>query len=131
MEGDRSKAWTAAVNAVSVTPCPSCPKSRRFDARSRRACLGARLLRCACRGFGLLRVGRTEDLVRDPSLAELGPDPLADPQDGARLRAIARGSRVAVKSFLMDQRRIAGIGNIYASEILFRAGVDPRRRAGS
>jgi formamidopyrimidine-DNA glycosylase len=44
---------------------------------------------------------------------------------------MALGSRVAVKTFLMDQRRIAGLGNIYASEVLHRAGLDPRRRAGA
>jgi formamidopyrimidine-DNA glycosylase len=83
------------------------------------------------RRFGLLRLGSTAALGRDPALRALGPDPLADPPDGARLHAIARGARVAVKNFLLDQRRIAGIGNIYASEILFRAAVDPRRRAGA
>ncbi|MHB8770255.1 MAG: bifunctional DNA-formamidopyrimidine glycosylase/DNA-(apurinic or apyrimidinic site) lyase [Syntrophales bacterium] len=48
-----------------------------------------------------------------------------------RLREIAGGRRLPVKSFLMDQRLIAGIGNIYACEILFVAAVDPRRPAGS
>src|SRR5262249_59108838 len=47
------------------------------------------------------------------------------------LRDRARGLRVSAKNFLLDQRRIAGIGNIYASEILFRARVDPRRAAGA
>ena len=83
------------------------------------------------RRFGLLRLVPTADLGRDPALARLGPDPVAEPPTGAGLRAVARGSRVAVKTFLMDQRRIAGLGNIYASEVLHRAGLDPRRRAGA
>ena len=83
------------------------------------------------RRFGLLRLVRTPDLGRDPALARLGPDPVATPPTGAGLRAVARGSRMAVKTFLMDQRRIAGLGNIYASEVLHRAGLDPRRRAGA
>ena len=82
------------------------------------------------RRFGLLRLVPTADLGRDPALARLGPDPVAAPPTGEGLRAMARGSRVAVKTFLMDQRRIAGLGNIYASEVLHRAGLDPRRLAG-
>jgi formamidopyrimidine-DNA glycosylase len=81
------------------------------------------------RRFGLLRLLRTRNLDRDPALARLGPDPVAAPPTGPSLEAAAAGSRVAVKTLLMDQRRIAGLGNIYASEVLHRAGVDPRRPA--
>lgn len=83
------------------------------------------------RRFGMLRVVPTAKLARDPSLRILGPDPLAEPRDGAALRAAARGSKTAIKLWLLDQKRMAGVGNIYASEVLFRAGVDPRRRAGA
>lgn len=83
------------------------------------------------RRFGMLRVVPTAKLEKDPSLELLGPDPLASPRDGAALREAARGARTSIKVWLLDQRRIAGIGNIYASEVLFRAGVDPRRRAGA
>lgn len=82
------------------------------------------------RRFGLLRMTPTSRLSRDPALVGLGPDPIADPLRGAWLRERARGAKIAVKSFLLDQKRIAGIGNIYASEILHRAGVSPRRQAG-
>jgi len=82
------------------------------------------------RRFGLLRARATEGISEDPALATLGPDPLGAPPSGPGLAAIARGARVSVKNFLLDQKRIAGIGNIYASEILHRAGVDPRRPAG-
>ncbi len=83
------------------------------------------------RRFGMARVLDTASLGDDPSLAVLGPDPIATPPTGASFAGLARGARVSVKLFLLDQRRIAGIGNIYASEILHRAGVDPRRRAGT
>ena len=83
------------------------------------------------RRFGLLRLAKTERLTNDPALRILGPDPIALPPTGERLHTVARGTRVAVKNFLLDQRRVAGIGNIYASEILHRAAVDPRRRAGT
>jgi len=61
--------------------------------------------------------------------AGIGPEPLNDDFDVAALRARIRGSRQAIKKVLMDQRRIAGVGNIYANEALFRAGIDPSRRA--
>src|SRR5262249_48796428 len=67
---------------------------------------------------------------RDPHLAVLGPDPVSNPLAGSELHALAEGTKVSIKAFLLDQSRVAGIGNIYASEILHRAGVDPRARAG-
>ncbi len=82
------------------------------------------------RRFGLLRLQRTARLPADPHLAVLGPDPVAEPLTDLQLRALANDTRVTIKDFLVDQRRLAGIGNIYASEILHRAGVDPRTRAG-
>jgi len=69
--------------------------------------------------------------VQPEEVAPLLPD---DPMKGLpapRLRKIATARRRPVKSFLMDQKIIAGIGNIYASEILFAAGIDPRRPACS
>ena len=83
------------------------------------------------RRFGLLRAVPTARLAADPALATLGPDPLSHRPDGADLKSRARGLKLSVKNFLLDQKRIAGVGNIYASEILHRAGVNPRRRAGS
>jgi formamidopyrimidine-DNA glycosylase len=83
------------------------------------------------RRFGLLRGVPTEQAFSDPSLALLGPDPLSCPLSPSFLRKLARGTRLSVKNFLLDQRRLAGIGNIYASEILHRAAVDPRRSAGA
>lgn len=83
------------------------------------------------RRFGMLRVVPTDRLAHDPSLRLLGPDPLATPRDGEALRDAARGARTSIKTWLLDQRRIAGLGNIYASEVLFRARIDPRWRAGA
>lgn len=83
------------------------------------------------RRFGLLRALDSARAFEDRALAPLGPDPLARPPDGALLAAGARRLRSAIKLFLLDQRRLAGLGNIYASEVLHRAGVDPRRAAGA
>jgi formamidopyrimidine-DNA glycosylase len=81
------------------------------------------------RRFGCL-LWVTGDPARHRLLAGLGPEPLEREFDAVYLAARARGRRVAVKQFLMDQRVVVGVGNIYASESLFRAGVDPRRAAG-
>jgi len=63
--------------------------------------------------------------------AAMGPEPFSDEFDVAYLRAALAGRRAPLKSFLLDQRRIAGVGNIYADEALFRAGLHPLRAAGS
>jgi len=60
--------------------------------------------------------------------ARIGPEPLDDAFDIAKFVARLRGTRQAIKKTLMDQARIAGIGNIYANEALFRAAIDPSRR---
>jgi formamidopyrimidine-DNA glycosylase len=59
--------------------------------------------------------------------ARLGPEPLEPGYRAADLGLVLASTRAPVKNVLMDQRRVAGVGNIYASEALFRAGVDPRR----
>ena len=80
------------------------------------------------RRFGCLlwqAQGQTHELLRD-----LGPEPLDDPFDGDYLFARSRGRRAPVKTFLMDQRIVVGVGNIYAAESLFMAGISPLREAG-
>lgn len=65
-----------------------------------------------------------------PLLRGLGPEPLSDAFDGDWLFALSRGRKAPVKGFLMDQRVVVGVGNIYAAEALFAAGVSPLRAAG-
>jgi formamidopyrimidine-DNA glycosylase len=62
--------------------------------------------------------------------ARLGLEPLDERFTAEHLRALARGRTAPIKAFLLDQRRIAGVGNIYADEALFRAGIHPLRPAG-
>ncbi len=78
------------------------------------------------RRFGLMRVGRADEFVE---LGNVGPDPLSDTFSLSDLLALARGRKKPVKNLLMDQRALGGIGNIYANEILFRAGIRPGRQA--
>jgi len=70
------------------------------------------------------------DVAAHPLLCNLGPEPLSSEFDGDYLVRRAAGRKGAVKNFLMDQRIVVGVGNIYASEALFRAGIDPARPAG-
>jgi formamidopyrimidine-DNA glycosylase len=65
-----------------------------------------------------------------PLLQGLGPEPLSDAFDGDYLFALSRSRRAPVKTFLMDQAVVVGVGNIYAAESLFRAGISPLRAAG-
>ncbi len=65
-----------------------------------------------------------------PLLRGLGPEPLSDDFDGDHLWRLSRGRGASVKTFLMDQAVVVGVGNIYAAEALFRAGVHPQRAAG-
>jgi formamidopyrimidine-DNA glycosylase len=65
-----------------------------------------------------------------PLLARLGPEPLGDAFSGHYLHRASRGRKQAVKSFIMDAHVVPGIGNIYANEALFRAGIHPARAAG-
>ncbi len=64
-------------------------------------------------------------------LVRLGPEPLTELFDGERLFQLSRGKAVAVKPFIMDNAVVVGVGNIYATEALFAAGIDPRRAAGT
>ena len=77
----------------------------------------------------------TVSLMSEPEFATytegLGPEPLDPGFTEAHLSALLRGSTQAVKKVIMDQRRLAGVGNIYANEALWRAGIDPSRRASS
>jgi formamidopyrimidine-DNA glycosylase len=79
------------------------------------------------RRFGMAFVVSTGELDRDRHFAHLGIEPLGGDFDGSYLADRARGRRGPVKTFLMDSRLVVGVGNIYASEALYRAGVHPRR----
>lgn len=77
--------------------------------------------------------GGAGELARHPSFAGLGPEPLeaTAAELGRYLYETSRGRAAPIKNFLMDQRVVVGVGNIYASESLFRAGIHPGRKAGA
>jgi formamidopyrimidine-DNA glycosylase len=91
--------------------------------------LGDRMLRLRDpRRFGAV-LWTSADIERHPLLAHLGVEPLSRALHAARLHRLTRAHRAPIKQFLMDGRRIVGVGNIYANESLFRAGIAPRTPA--
>lgn len=91
--------------------------------------LGDRTLRLRDpRRFGAV-LWTAERVEAHPLLAHLGVEPLSRALHPQRLHALTRGIRAPIKQLLMDGRRIVGVGNIYANESLFRAGIDPRTPA--
>ncbi len=80
------------------------------------------------RRFGAL-LACDESLEHHPLLCRLGPEPLDDAFDAAYLYQITRKSSRAIKTLIMDAHAVVGVGNIYASEALFLAGIDPRKAA--
>ena len=83
------------------------------------------------RRFGLLDYVKRAEETQHPLLAGLGPEPLEAEFDDAYLSTALAGKMTPVKSALLDQRIVAGLGNIYVCEALFRSGISPRRLAAS
>src|SRR5690348_1332534 len=83
------------------------------------------------RRFGFMKLIAREKLESEPHLAPLGPEPLGNAFNAAMLAEACAGKKTSLKSALSDQRVVAGLGNIYVCEALFRAGLSPKRRAST
>lgn len=81
------------------------------------------------RRFGMMDLVREEDLERHKLLRALGPEPLGNDFNGPVLAAALKSKATPIKAAILDQRVVAGVGNIYASESLYLAGISPRRSA--
>jgi formamidopyrimidine-DNA glycosylase len=81
------------------------------------------------RRFGIMELVPAGKLARHPVFSQLGPEPLSDAFDAAALARACRGKKTTLKAALLDQRVVAGLGNIYVSEALHLAGLSPRRPA--
>jgi len=91
---------------------------------------GARVAFNDARRFGALDLVATDIADTHPLLAALGPEPLGNEFSGAYLVTRLKGRKGPVKALLLDQRIVAGLGNIYVCEALFRAGIHPARAGG-
>jgi formamidopyrimidine-DNA glycosylase len=89
----------------------------------------ARLVFTDHRRFGLMTLIETALLDDDKMFKGMGVEPLSDAFDAAYLAAALKGKKTPIKSALLDQRVIAGLGNIYVCEALYRAGISPKRQA--
>jgi formamidopyrimidine-DNA glycosylase len=83
------------------------------------------------RRFGLMALVDTGRLEQDKLFRDIGVEPLSNAFNTAHLVKVLEGKKTPIKSALLDQRLIAGLGNIYVCEALFRAGISPKRLAGS
>lgn len=83
------------------------------------------------RRFGFMLLAEAAELDAHPLLAGLGVEPTGNALNGVLLSELLRGRQAPLKAALLDQRIIAGLGNIYVCEALWRAGLSPRRGAGS
>jgi formamidopyrimidine-DNA glycosylase len=92
---------------------------------------GHRLALCDPRRFGSVDLVASDRIDEWPAFAALGPEPLGDTLTAAHLKAALTGRSAAIKLMLLDQRIVAGLGNIYVCEALFRARIDPRKAAGA
>jgi formamidopyrimidine-DNA glycosylase len=92
---------------------------------------GARITFNDARRFGAMDLAPTVTVEAHRFLAGLGPEPLGNSFDEAYLAARFKGRNTPVKAALLDQRIVAGLGNIYVCEALWRTGISPLRKAGS
>lgn len=83
------------------------------------------------RRFGLCDLVDEKDLATHPWFAHLGIEPLGHVLTAAWLQKATKGRSTSIKAFLLDQKHIVGVGNIYASEALYHAGIRPTRKTGS
>jgi len=90
---------------------------------------GTTLLYNDSRRFGAV-LWTDKDPLQHPLLSGLGPEPLSNGFNADYLYQVSRGRKVAIKQFIMNSHVVVGVGNIYASEALFRAGISPRKAAG-
>jgi len=82
------------------------------------------------RRFGSVDLIATDALAQWPTFAAMGPEPLGEGLSVKHLKAALAGRKQAIKLLLLDQRIVAGLGNIYVCEALYRAGISPRRAGG-
>ncbi len=91
---------------------------------------GRRLALCDPRRFGFVVLVRADALESYPPFTRMGPEPLSDAFTGAVLKAALNGKATPIKAALLDQRVVAGLGNIYVCEALHMSGITPSRMAG-
>jgi formamidopyrimidine-DNA glycosylase len=131
-EGDVHLAQHLRMTGVLLyEPEPEPPHTRvRMELEPPQGGRSRRLVIVDARRFGTAELLLGSDAVEEFFSARLGLEPFAERFTAEHLRGLARGRTAPIKALLLDQRKIAGIGNIYADEALFRARIHPLRQAG-
>lgn len=114
-----------------ITPPGAAPPRQKHDHAVFHFEDGTELRFNDARRFGLLDYAEGEEIALHPRFRDLGPEPLGNAFNGPTLAARLHGKRTTIKAALLDQRVVAGLGNIYVCEALFQAGLSPRRLAAS
>jgi formamidopyrimidine-DNA glycosylase len=133
--GSAAKKLGAYVHDIGEATVGHDPSSPRFDATGKHDHVvmdtdaPARIVFNDHRRFGLMLLVQTDELDQHKLFKGLGVEPLSDDLDAAFLRGALKGKKTPIKSALLDQRVIAGLGNIYVCEALFRSGISPKRLA--
>ena len=127
LAGDVYLLWHLRMTGTLLYDPPGEPLYRRVRVRLDD---GHEVAFCDPRRFGTGQLAFGPEALQAFFALRLGVEPLGEDFTPEHLRALAHGSRAPVKAFLLDQKRIAGVGNIYADEALFRARVHPLRPAG-
>lgn len=83
------------------------------------------------RRFGFMKIFARSEIENEPFLKDIGPEPLGNAFDAAMLAGATAGKKTSLKAALLDQRVVAGLGNIYVCEALFRSHLSPRRLAAT
>jgi formamidopyrimidine-DNA glycosylase len=83
------------------------------------------------RRFGFMKIFARSEIENEPFLKDIGPEPLGNEFDAAMLAGATAGKKTSLKAALLDQRVVAGLGNIYVCEALFRSHLSPRRLAAT
>jgi len=130
ISGRRQNARTPAGRIIPGVFVREAPLVQKHDHVVLETEAGTRIALNDARRFGAMDLMPTVDFDRHRLLRDLGPEPLGNAFNDAYLVAALAGKRTPVKSALLDQRIVAGLGNIYVCETLFRAGISPLRHAG-
>ncbi len=112
-------------------PAPACAGQGKHDHVVLETDAPARIVFTDPRRFGLMTLVATDGIENDPLFKGLGIEPMSDAFNAPYLDRVLKGKKAPIKSALLDQRVIAGVGNIYACEALFRAGISPKRLAAT
>ncbi len=129
--GDTLIVHLGMTGRFTIDPCRSPQKPEKHDHVVFDMSDGVRIRFSDTRRFGLMDLSPTDDLEECKYLKGLGVEPLGDEFSHSFLNQALQGRRTPIKSALLDQKIIAGLGNIYVCEALYRARVSPRRRAST